>query len=79
MSLRFAPVLFGFVLSALMSFIVSGIAISINTGLSDGFLSLWINAWLPSLLIAFPAVLVVTPLARCLVGMLVTSPAAQVR
>jgi hypothetical protein len=45
---RFAPVLFGFVLSALMFFIVSGIATFRNAGLVDGFLSLWINAWLPS-------------------------------
>ena len=79
MSPRFAPVLFGFVLSALMSFIVSGIAIFRNAGLVDDFLSLWINAWLPSWVIAFPTVLVVAPLARRLVGMLVKQPAAQVR
>lgn len=79
MSPRFAPVLFGFVLSALMSFIVSGIAIFRSAGLVDGFMSLWVNAWIPSWLIAFPTVLVVAPLARRLVGMLVTSPGAQVR
>lgn len=76
---RFAPVLFGFVLSALMSFIVSGIAIFRNAGLVDEFLSLWINAWLPSWLIAFPTVLVVAPLARRLVGMLVKMPTARVQ
>jgi hypothetical protein len=79
MSPRFSPVLFGLVLSALMSFIVSCIATFRNAGLVDGFLSLWINAWLPSWLIAFPTVLVVAPLARRLVGMLVAAPAAQVR
>lgn len=76
---RFAPVLFGFVLSALMSFIVSGIAIFRNAGLVDEFLSLWINAWLPSWLIAFPTVLVVAPLARRLLGMLVKMPTARVQ
>jgi hypothetical protein len=79
MSPRFAPVLFGFVLSALMSFLVSGIATLRTAGLGDGFLGLWINAWLPSWLIAFPTVLVVAPLARRLVAMLVATPVARVR
>jgi hypothetical protein len=79
MSPRFAPVLFGFVLSALMSFIVSGVATLRNAGPVDGFLSLWISAWLLSWLIAFPTVLIVAPVARRLVGKLVKAPSAQVR
>ena len=79
MPARFAPVLFGFVLSALMSFLVSGIATFRNAGLVDGFLSLWIGAWLPSWLIAFPVVLVVAPIARRLVGLLVKAPATHAR
>ena len=78
MSPRFVPVLFGFVLSALMSFIVSGVAMLRNAGLVDGFLGLWISAWLPSWLIAFPTVLIVAPVARRLVGKLVKTPSAQV-
>jgi hypothetical protein len=73
---RFAPALFGLVLSALMSFVVSGIATFRNAGLVDGFLALWINAWLLSWLIAFPVVLVVAPVARRFVDMLVKAPAA---
>lgn len=68
---RFAPVVFGFVLSALMSLIVSGIATIRTAGLSEAFVSLWINAWLPSWLVAFPTVLVVAPLARRAVASLV--------
>jgi hypothetical protein len=75
MSPKFAPVLFGFVLSALMSFVVSGIATFRNAGLADGFFNLWDGAWLPSWLIAFPVDLVVAPVARRLVGMLVKAPA----
>ncbi len=75
MPARFAPVLFGFVLSALMSFVVSGIATFRNAGFVDGFFSLWISAWLVSWLIAFPVVLVVAPIARKFVGMLVKAPA----
>jgi hypothetical protein len=79
MSPRFAPVLFGFVLSALMSLVVSGISTFRNAGLVDGFLSLWIHAWLPSWLVAFPVVLFVAPLARRAVGMLIKPPMAGSR
>lgn len=75
MPARYAPILFGFILSALMSFLVSGIATFRNAGLVDGFFSIWISAWLPSWLIAFPVVLVVAPIARRLVGLLVKAPA----
>lgn len=77
MPARFAPVLFGFVLSALMSFVVSGIATFRNAGLVDGFFNLWVGAWLPSWLVAFPVVLVVAPIARRLVGSLVKADAAR--
>ena len=79
MSPRFAPVLFGFVLSALMSFIVSGVATLLNAGPGVEFVSLWLGAWLASWFVAFPTVLFVAPLARRLVGTLIKSPAEQVR
>jgi hypothetical protein len=75
MPARYAPILFGFILSALMSFLVSGIATFRNAGFVDGFFNIWISAWLPSWLIAFPVVLVVAPIARRLVGVLVKAPA----
>jgi uncharacterized protein DUF2798 len=79
MSPRFAPILFGLLLSGLMSFVVSGIATFRNAGLIEGFFSLWVGAWVPSWLIAFPVVLIVAPLARRLVGLLVKSPTAPAR
>ena len=79
MSPRYAPVLFGFILSGLMSLIVSGIATARNAGLADGFVTLWFLAWLPSWLVAFPTVLIVAPVTRRLVGLLVKPAAAQVR
>jgi hypothetical protein len=78
MPARYAPILFGFILSALMSFLVSGIATLRNAGLVDGFLAAWISAWLPSWLIAFPVVLVVAPITRRLVGAFL-APAASAR
>lgn len=68
---RFEPVAFGFVLSALMSLIVSGIATFRTAGPVDGFLGLWTGAWLASWLVAFPVVLFVAPVARKLVRQLV--------
>lgn len=79
MPARYAPVLFGFILSALMSFLVSGIATFRNAGPVDGFFPAWVNAWLPSWTIAFPVVLIVAPIARRLVGSLVKAPAAAAR
>lgn len=68
---HFAPLLFGFILSGLMSWLVSGVAISRNVGFGDGLMQLWLNAWLPSWLIAFPTVLVLAPLARRIVSRVV--------
>lgn len=65
---RFAPLLFGFLLSGMMSFFVSGIATLRAVGAIDGFFGLWISAWLPSWAVAFPAVLVMAPLVRRIVA-----------
>ncbi len=73
---RFFPIAFGFVLSGLMSFLVSGIATYRNFGLTEDFLGSWIGAWLPSWLIAFPTVLVVAPIARRIVGRLIRREAS---
>lgn len=63
-SKRFAPVVFGLLLSGLMSFIVSLVATLRAAGLTDGFFLLWMSAWIPSWLVAFPTVLVVAPAVR---------------
>lgn len=70
---RFAPVLFGFVLSGLMSLLVSGIATFRTTGLVAHFGPLWMSAWLTAWPFAFPVVLVVAPVARKAVQRLVAA------
>lgn len=68
---RFAPILFGFILSGLMSLMVSGVTMARTTGLEPGFLARWLfGGWLPSWAIAFPAVLIVAPITRRLVARL---------
>ena len=74
MPIRFAPYLFGFILSWLMSAVVSGISTLRNAGLVDGLFGLWMNAWLLSWLIAFPVVLLVAPITRKLVARVVKKP-----
>ena len=73
---KFAPFLFGLILSGVMSLVVSGISTARVAGLSHGFVSAWSGAWLMAWLIAFPVVLVVAPFARRLVELLVRQPAA---
>ena len=71
---RFAPVLFGFLVSGMMSCIVSGIATLKALGLVDGLFGAWMASWAFSWAIAFPTILVVAPLVRRLVARL-TKPA----
>ena len=67
---RYAPLLFGLILSGLMSLLVSGISLVRSIGLVDGFVGAWTSAWLTAWLFAFPVVLVIAPLARAAVARL---------
>lgn len=68
---RFAPALFGLILSGLMSLLVSGISTYRAVGFSESYAGLWTGAWLTAWFVAFPVVLVVAPLARRAVALLV--------
>lgn len=73
---RFAPVLFGLILSGFMSLMVSGIATTRAIGLDhDQFLFKWLTAWLGAWAVAFPVILLVAPIVRRLVARM-TEPAA---
>ena len=67
---KFGPVLFGLILSGLMSLLVSGISIGVAGGFEPGALQLWLRSWLTAWTLAFPSVLLVGPLARRLAGAL---------
>jgi len=64
---KYAPVLFGLILSGLMSLLVSGIATLRAAGLVPNFLGVWTSAWLTAWMVAFPVVLVIAPFARQMV------------
>ncbi len=61
---KYGPVLFGLVLSGLMSLLVSGISTVRAVGMGPHWVSTWMSAWLTAWLVAFPVVLVVGPLSR---------------
>jgi hypothetical protein len=71
---RFAPVLFGFLLSGMMSFLVSGISTLKALGAAPGFVVAWLGAWGFAWPVAFVAVLVVAPFVRRIVSVM-TGPA----
>ena len=72
---RAAPILFGFILSGLMSLVISGISTYRAVGVSVNFFQLWTSGWLMAWLIGFPLVLVVAPITRRVVQRLVRAPA----
>ncbi len=65
---RYGPVLFSFLLSGLMSLLVSGISTFRTLQVHQDFLALWTGAWLTGWLFAFPVVMVAAPLARKVVA-----------
>lgn len=69
---KFAPTLFGLILSGLMSLLVAGISTYRHVGFVEGYAALWVGAWLTAWLVAFPLVLVIAPLTRRAVALLFT-------
>ena len=69
---KYGSILFGAILSGLMSLLVSGISTLRAMGFAADLFSIWASAWLIAWLVAFPVVLVVAPLARKLVQCMVT-------
>ncbi len=65
---RYAPTLFGFLLSGLMSLIVSGISTFQAVGLAPTLPALWMASWATAWLVAFPVVLIVAPTTRKIVS-----------
>ncbi|MBE1295720.1 MAG: DUF2798 domain-containing protein [Rhodobacteraceae bacterium] len=68
---HFAPVLFGFLLSGIMSCIVTFVATLKNIGFTAQTVDAWLSAWLFGWPVAFCVVLVVAPLVRGFVNRLV--------
>lgn len=65
---RFAPVLFGALLSAIMVAIVSAFVLATTRGFSPGFAAQWLRSCATTWPVAFVAVTLVAPWVRRVVG-----------
>lgn len=67
---RFAPVLFSALLSAIMVAIVSGFVLTSSQGFHPGLPAQWLRSCLRTWPVAFPTVFVVAPVVRRIVSRL---------
>ncbi len=67
---RFAPIVFGALLSAIMVALVSGFVIAITQGIGQGFAAQWLKSCATTWPVAFPTVTLVAPWVRGVVGRL---------
>lgn len=72
---RFQPVLFAFIMSGFMAFLMSAILTFINLGWFDGFVLTWLHAYLYAHACAFPLVFIFAPLSRVISSKLVKKAA----
>lgn len=72
---HYAGVVMPFILSGMMTLVVSGISTVKVLGLGPEFLQAWPVSWALSWLVAFPTLLVLLPLVRRLVALVVAPPA----
>jgi hypothetical protein len=65
---RFAPLLFGALLSVIMVGIVSAFVLAITQGFHQEFLRQWVRSCVTTWPVAFPTVTLVAPWVRRVVG-----------
>lgn len=68
---RYANLVFGLLLSGIMTLLISGLTTFINLGFARDFFSVWMHAYGASWVLAFPIVVVVAPFVRKVVNRLV--------
>lgn len=65
---RFAPIVFSALLSAIMVCIVSAFVLVTSQGIHDGLLAQWLKSCVTTWPVAFPTVAIVAPWVRRIVG-----------
>ncbi|HQV25382.1 MAG: DUF2798 domain-containing protein [Acinetobacter sp.] len=65
--MKLSKLLFPFILSGMMSCLISGITTLKAVGLIHNFFGLWMSAWIIAWLFAFPSVMICAPIAQKLV------------
>lgn len=69
---RYSPILFGALLSAIMVAIVSAFVLAINQGLHAGFATQWAKSCLTTWPVAFLSVTLIAPWVRRVVARMTT-------
>ena len=72
---RYANLLFSFLLSGMMSLLITGLTVLRTRGLSEGLVEAWLWGWINGWAVAFPLVLVLAPATRRMVRALTDAPA----
>ncbi len=67
---RFAPILFGALLSVIMVAIVSAFVLATSRGIHPGFVAQWLKSCMTTWPVAFVAVTLLAPWVRKVVGRL---------
>jgi hypothetical protein len=67
---RYAPILFGALLSMIMVALVSAFVIAMTQGIHNGFATQWLKSCVTTWPVAFPTVTFVAPWVRRVVGQL---------
>ena len=68
---KYTHIMFGFLMSSLMTFIMSGVLTIYHASFVSKFFSLWMHSWFLAFLFAFPTVLIVAPIVRKLLPLFV--------
>ncbi len=71
---RFAPLVFGALLSVIMVAVVSAVVLAINQGFQQGFMWRWFRSCITTWPVAFPTVTILAPWVRRAVGRLTAQP-----
>ncbi len=70
---KYTQYVFSFFMALLMSCLMSLVISIYNIGLVDDIVSIWLKAWVFAFFVAFPTVIIVSPLVKKLVGLVVDS------
>ena len=62
-SKKYTPIIFGLVMSGLMSLVMSFAMVAINVGFVANFLIIWLNSFITGFIVATPAAFLAVPIA----------------
>ncbi|MFA7349116.1 MAG: DUF2798 domain-containing protein [Methylotenera sp.] len=67
---KYANLVFAFTMSLLMALIMSGVLTALFAGIDHQFISHWLRAFIHAWPIAFPAILIIAPIVKKIVGLI---------